>query len=348
MTVPHIFTNSAPGNKPDADGFMANYGFLEALIGGNLLGDPGLEDWELGTSFAGIATSTAINNFWSFVKAGTTPPTVTIAREGTTKDTGSYSLSHEITVAGSGDSHTRVAQTIKAHTKLAGQTIVFGAKVYASAANKVRLAVNDSGTIYYSEYHTGTPGWETLTVQVTVSAATSSLTVWAEANPADATGTFYLDSAFLFIVPSNLNAAAKAQLSFVSRVMRHLLTLETHAGNLDGFTYLFGKLWAGGSDAHIAVKSQTTLSVTTSAKTIISAGIGYGAFAFVVGDNATDFFADLVIFSYGGTPQVISSKTMTGSPAARTYTNAGTGVQQLEMGSGTYDIQVFCFDMSGR
>jgi hypothetical protein len=348
MTVPYILANGV-GNYPDADKFMANYSFLEGLIGGNLLGDPGFEDWNIETSFAGIGTDSAINDYWIFAKAGGTPPTVTIAREGTTKHTGSYSLSLEVTGAGSGDSYARVYQEAAKPDRLANQTMIFGAEVYASTSNKVRLAIYDGTTTSYSSYHSGTPGWEKLSVQYTLPASPSRLVVWLEVNPSDFTGTVYLDSTYLYVVPSAINSAAVAQLDFSSRIMRHLLSLETHAGAIDGITYLLGKLFGGGGSAFVAIKTQTTVSVSTSAKTIITAGTSYGAFALVVGDDATNFFADIVWFSYGGTPQVVASKTMLGAPAARTYSNTGTGgINQLTMGSGTYDIQVLCLDMTGR
>jgi len=56
-----------------------------------------------------------------------------------------------------------------------GRTVVFGCWVYATDANFARLCLWDGLTGNYSEYHSGTPGWEFLTVTMTISATATEV-----------------------------------------------------------------------------------------------------------------------------------------------------------------------------
>jgi len=61
--------------------------------------------------------------------------------------------------------------------------------------------------------------------------------------------------------------------------------------------------------------------------------------------GSTGEFMDLVWYSRVSTPAVISSHTVTGSPAARTYSRSGNNLQ-LAMASGTYDVAWMSFNPS--
>lgn len=84
------------------------------------------------------------------------------------------------------------------------------------------------------------------------------------------------------------------------------------------------------------IEAAKSISVTTSATTVIS-GYVFGGLAIVNGNDGTNQFTDLVFWGYSGTPTVISSQTISGSPAARTYT-AVVGDLKLAMASGTYTV----------
>jgi hypothetical protein len=57
-------------------------------------------------------------------------------------------------------------------TAYRGDIVAFGAWVYATVANRARIALDDDvAAIAYSAYHTGAAGWEFLTVTYTVNAA---------------------------------------------------------------------------------------------------------------------------------------------------------------------------------
>jgi hypothetical protein len=81
---------------------------------------------------------------------------------------------------------------------------------------------------------------------------------------------------------------------------------------------------------------QTATSVSTSATAILPASFGYGALAIVNGYSGAAAFCDLVFFG-NATASAVSSQTVSGSPAARTYT-AVSGQLKLAMASGTYTI----------
>jgi hypothetical protein len=64
-----------------------------------------------------------------------------------------------------------------------GQNVTMGGWVYATVANRARLALDDDvGAPSYSNYHTAAPGWEWLTVHYTVNAAATSLQLYCQVN----------------------------------------------------------------------------------------------------------------------------------------------------------------------
>jgi hypothetical protein len=84
--------------------------------------------------------------------------------------------------------------------------------------------------------------------------------------------------------------------------------------------------------------TKNTQDVSTSATTI-SEVTDMGVMCFVDGMSSYDRFADLLIYGYDSVT-VVSSHTVRGSPAGRTYSVASQ-VVKLAMDSGTYDISVF-------
>lgn len=80
------------------------------------------------------------------------------------------------------------------------------------------------------------------------------------------------------------------------------------------------------------------VAVSTSATTFATLDNSNNAvFLVVAGDQGTDGFIDLVVVAYGQTPVAISSTTMYGTPAARTYSRTAAALK-LAMASGTYNI----------
>jgi hypothetical protein len=91
--------------------------------------------------------------------------------------------------------------------------------------------------------------------------------------------------------------------------------------------------------------TQLTTSVSTSATTIytdISSGMSSASAGYFIihgSNNAGAGFMDVVIAKASGTPVVVSSSTVEGSPAARTYSVSSFALQ-LAMASGTFNINL--------
>lgn len=122
-------------------------------------------------------------------------------------------------------------------------------------------------------------------------------------------------------------------------------------GNSDDTLYRPLRLDAGGNDAATNLESYTTISVSSVAATTIIQVSNYGGLCVVAGDNNVVFFADLLLASYGGNPVKISTAQFVGAAPARTYTNNGAGLTQLQMAAGsagTYQVHSFCLDVESR
>ena len=142
---------------------------------------------------------------------------------------------------------------------------------------------------------------------------------------------------FICNSPSNNVIGVGTALSSVVLTER-VNTTDNTIGRING-------IGAGGGTAQTTQCAQTTTAITT-AKTI--AGLEDAALVLVRGsDGAGNEFMDLVITMTAGTPTVITSKTLTGTPAARTYTISSFNLQ-LAMASGTYTTNVMWFQLTAR
>jgi hypothetical protein len=129
----------------------------------------------------------------------------------------------------------------------------------------------------------------------------------------------------------------------------NLLVGATAVGN-GGKLYVNGSISLGTSTTGVQSSmakdtTQRTTSVSTSATTIytaISSGMSSasaGYFIIYGSDNAGAGFMDVVIAKANGTPVVVSSSTVEGSPPARTYSVSSSALQ-LTMTSGTYNVNL--------
>lgn len=211
--VPTRLSNGI-GNWPDAAKFMDDYDYLAALIFGNFSLNGGMELWNAATSFSNPADGASVADSWVVSKSGTSSPTVDVSREATIIDSGTYSMKLNITGAGSANSIFNVHQSLITPTRFASETVLVGVRCRASTANKLRCKVYDGVNSSYSTYHTGGGGFELLTASLGVSAAPTELTLTIEVNPSDFTGALYIDSIFLFVIPSAMSTTAKAALAY--------------------------------------------------------------------------------------------------------------------------------------
>jgi hypothetical protein len=96
----------------------------------------------------------------------------------------------------------------------------------------------------------------------------------------------------------------------------------------------------GDSGQAIFTNNSTAVSVSTTTALGGSFSMGgSGAFVIVYGSQSTNVFIDTIIAANTGTPTVLNSTTVSGSPSARTYSTASNRLQ-LAMASGTYDVRI--------
>ena len=87
--------------------------------------------------------------------------------------------------------------------------------------------------------------------------------------------------------------------------------------------------------------------IATTIVTDIVQGLSSAASAFVLiygADNAGSGSMDVVACFTSGTPVVVHSITLSGAPAARTYTMSGSDLQ-LSIAAGTYSVNCRCTSM---
>jgi len=202
------------GNLPDASKWMDNYDYLTALVNGQFIKNGGLELWTAATSFTNPAHAATVADNWTVLKTGTLGATVDVSREASILDSGTYSMKINITGAGSANSIWDIHQSILNPTAFASETVVLGVKLRASTANKARCKVYDGTTAAYSTYHTGNSSFQLLTALLPVAAVPTELTATIEINPSDFTGAVYVDSVFLYVVPSQISTTARAALAY--------------------------------------------------------------------------------------------------------------------------------------
>lgn len=99
---------------------------------------------------------------------------------------------------------------------------------------------------------------------------------------------------------------------------------------------------AGDTNGRLVTK--LTTGVTTSAVEITPVNNTWGNLFIVTGlESGGAYFTDLVFTAATAGPTVLSAKTISGSPAARTYSMSGSDGLRVAMASGTYDIHAAVF-----
>jgi hypothetical protein len=213
VTVPFRLLNG-PGNWPDADKYMDNWDFLEALAHQNRIGNGGFEAWSAGTPIWNPTNGSGLADGWVLEKGGTTLATADISRDNSVFQSGQYSLKANIISAGSSNSFLKIKQDIVIPARYAGLTVFVGAKVRASNANKVRVSVTDGATTAFSGFHSGDGLFGKLSASLTMGGAPTALTVRLEISPIDFVGPVNIDSVFLYIIPPQMRQAARDTLDF--------------------------------------------------------------------------------------------------------------------------------------
>ena len=198
-----IFDFTIPkGDKGDAGDVSAasNLILTGHVVGGDGTSNPyqklrngSLETW---TGLTDVLTNGGMETWtnpttlttWVLSGAGATQ-----AQETTIKKAGTYSA--KVTNATSTVAH--LSQTISGTDSYKNKTVTLGAWVYSSAASRVNLQIYDGVGISYSSYHSGSAGWEYLTVTRTCSSSSTGLYVYLYVYAGVSINT-YFDSAIVY------------------------------------------------------------------------------------------------------------------------------------------------------
>ena len=109
----------------------------------------------------------------------------------------------------------------------------------------------------------------------------------------------------------------------------------TGSGSTNATTYNTATFSAG---AQLIISNQKTTGVSTSKVVIMGAASGYGSLVLVSGSDGTNRFYDVILCGLGtGTVNVISSLSISGSPAARSYDQSSSSYR-VSVASGTYTV----------
>lgn len=143
----------------------------------NLLENGDFESWSAGAA--------AAPDGWTLSGGAT------IAREGATIKVGTYSV--KLIASAVGDRLNCVADD---YVRYRGRVVTFGAWVYASAAG-AKIGIADGVSAVATTEHSGTPGWEWLTVTHTANAGATAMQARLYPDTSAGTGTTYFDGAIL-------------------------------------------------------------------------------------------------------------------------------------------------------
>lgn len=178
----------------------------------NILDNGGFEIWQrgLGTTLTIPAGGGfgSIGDRWLNANGGTSG-SVTTSQETTNTDSSIYSVKVNVTAA-SGDATITFSQSVENNLAYAFKTLSATIRIKTTLANSVRIAISDylAGTVSYSNYHSGSGNWETLSVTKTMGALNDGNNFrfdvrFGMMQSGDAkVGIFYADNAMLVVGPN--------------------------------------------------------------------------------------------------------------------------------------------------
>jgi hypothetical protein len=158
----------------------------------NLIANGGFEDWDFGTRFDDWSRPGPTANSWNATSNGTTE--FYIERVTSPVETGRYSAHLNITNPGAGTTNVYLYQIIES-PDYRNKTVTASVRMKTSTANKFRLRFFDGTALYYSNYHSGSDNWETLSVTIVVDSNSPNLTLHlGTINEAPSVSEVYIDS----------------------------------------------------------------------------------------------------------------------------------------------------------
>jgi hypothetical protein len=181
-----VFTSLDPSLTP-----TASIGYQNIP---NILDNGGFEIWQRGITFTNPVSGVYTADRWQCGKS--VGVTVNITQDASIFDSGTFSIKVDTTVASGSSMY--VIQAIENWQPYKGKTISYSCRIKTSTANKIRLAIADGVTQTFSNYHSGSGNFETLTMTFNVSTSATGISCYV-GMVADTVvvNTFWADAAML-------------------------------------------------------------------------------------------------------------------------------------------------------
>jgi hypothetical protein len=291
LSIPVRFSDGA-GNVPAAANWNDDNDWLSSIaFGMAFLANGGQEKWTGGTSFSNPANGATLSDSWVEVKSGTSACTADVTREATIVDTGTYSMKVNITGAGSSDSYWAIKQSLANPTAFGSLTLLAGVRVRCATANKVRCKIYDGTNTAFSSYHTGDGTWQLLQAKISAVSGPSEITMTIEINPANFTDSVYIDSAYVYIVPSAISTRAQQSLVYTPLADTGSF-LPLSGGTVTGPVTLSGNVTISGTvQANIPMGSHKLTGLANGSASTDSAAFGQVKYLQTVQGTSTTSFA---------------------------------------------------------
>lgn len=185
-------------------------------------------------------------------------------------------------------------------------------------------------------------GASTLTGALTQSAGAASLSSTTVTGTSTLTGAMTQSAGAASLSSTTVNGTLS-----VTKTSTFSGPVSISSGTSDGVTYNPLTLNGGGANDYAAFRIQSTTGITSSATTFITIAENSVLVLIYYSDGSGNTGTEILLCSAGTTPSVVSTKVVSGSPAARTY-SASSGAMKVLFASGTYAVSAFSVGIPNR
>jgi len=219
-----------------ADGSITNADLGPDVARGGLLSNGGFEIWQRGTAF-GASNSFTADRWMMQIGAG---DAYSVSKDTTHQDVGSQACAYLSFTYGGGAGASNLFQQLKTSdlSGLGGRTVSFSVRVNAAVANAIRAIVGSDGTggtSAYSAYHTGSGGYQTLTVTYSVPTNATYVTAGVQMTAGGPAATFYVDNACLVVGSQPANYVPLHPADDLARCLRYYETITGYNPMILGY-----------------------------------------------------------------------------------------------------------------
>jgi hypothetical protein len=261
------------------------------------------------------------------------------------------SFNRELTVSGGTTGTSRAAINIQGSrttNSTFGSFAFYHQTNYVAGIESSRAGADNSGNLQFFTTNAGITG-ERLTIDstgaATFSSSISTGSLSLSGSTMQSSGDYYIgtnNANFIQFYTSNQN---RMIITSGGNVGIGTSSSPTFKLQVAGNCRIQDTLSLENGDSGQAIFTNNSTAVSVSTTTALGGSFsmgGNGAFVIVYGASGGNIFIDTIISANSGTPIVLSSTTVSGSPSARTY-STGSNRLQLSMASGTYDVRINIF-----